>query len=339
LIKTSRKDKNWKYEKLKRISKDDGNMWKYLILFPIIMSTVIVFLSQVGNTYAQVNEMSQTYENRKIGLKLSYPSDWVKNDGSTPSAPNCDKAESLPCVLPFAAPDTTHPFGFTLLAVPKEKCECNSLMEFVGHIYDGSQQANEAFSFINDNQTTVGKKYPSWQYEFSYLLNNDNAKAVNVLTTNNETYFSIQIKYPTESQAKRLPQFKKVMDSIEFLPIQVSKTPSFMNMSESEQLKPSVVWENTANRLQILSHNSFTDSVGYMHVVGEIKNNSPSTATFVKITGTFYDANNQVVGTSFAYSDPSDLLSGQTSPFEILLLSASIPISQIDHYNLQASSQ
>ena len=307
-------------------------------MLPIfVISLTIIFSALVNITFGQVNETSQTYENRKIGLKLSYPSDWVKNDRSTPSAPNCDKSESLPCVLPFAARDTTYPFGFTLLAFPKEKCECNSLTEFVGHIYEGSQQANEAFSFISDNQTTVGKKYPSWQYEFSYLLNNVKAKAVNVVTTNNETYFSIQIKYPTESQAKRLPQFRNVMESIEFLPIQVPKTPSFMT-NETEQFKPSPMLESDPNGLEILSHISFTDSVG-MHVVGKIKNNSPTTATFVKITGTFYDANNQVVGTGFAYSDPSDMVSGQTAPFEILLLSASIPITQIDHFNLQASYQ
>ena len=45
--------------------------------------------------------------------------------------------------------------------------------------------------------------------------------------------------------------------------------------------------ENNLNGLQILSHNSFTDSIGYLHVAGEIKNNYPSTATFVRIVGIF----------------------------------------------------
>jgi hypothetical protein len=95
--------------------------------------------------------------------------------------------------------------------------------------------------------------------------------------------------------------------------------------------------ENNPNGLQILSHNSFTDSIGYFHVVGEIKNNSPSTATFVKIVGTFYDVNNQVVATDFTYANPNDIGSGDKAPFDLSLLSASVPISQIDHYNLQAS--
>ena len=97
--------------------------------------------------------------------------------------------------------------------------------------------------------------------------------------------------------------------------------------------------ENNLNGLQILSHSSFTDSIGYLHVVGEIKNNYPSTATFVRIVGIFYDINNQVVGTQFTYANPSDIGSGEKAPFVLILTSASIPISQIDHYSLQASYQ
>jgi len=97
--------------------------------------------------------------------------------------------------------------------------------------------------------------------------------------------------------------------------------------------------ENNLNGLQILSYNSFTDSIGNLHVVGEIKNNYPSTATFVRIVGTFYDINNQVVGTQFTYANPSDIGSGEKVPFVLILTSASIPISQIDHYSLQASYQ
>ena len=97
--------------------------------------------------------------------------------------------------------------------------------------------------------------------------------------------------------------------------------------------------ENNLNGLQILSHNLFTDSIGYLHVVGEIKNNYPSTATFVRIVGTFYDINNQVVGTQFTYANPSDIRSGEKAPFVLILTSASIPISQIDHYSLQTSYQ
>ena len=97
--------------------------------------------------------------------------------------------------------------------------------------------------------------------------------------------------------------------------------------------------ENSPNGLQILSHNSFTDSIGYLHVVGEVQNNNPTVAQYVEIIGTFYDSNNQVVATDFTYTNPTDIGSGQKAPFDLTLTSASIPVSQIDHYELQTSYQ
>jgi len=108
---------------------------------------------------------------------------------------------------------------------------------------------------------------------------------------------------------------------------------------QSSQSRSSSISESNPKGLQVLSHNSFTDSIGTLHVVGEVQNNAPSNAQFVQVIGTFYDNNNQVVGTEFTYTNPSDIPSGQKAPFDLTLLSASIPISQIDHYRLIASSQ
>ena len=56
----------------------------------------------------------------------------------------------------------------------------------------------------------------------------------------------------------------------------------FMKMNGTEQSKteqtqtnPGSISESNLEGLQILSHNSFTDSVGVLHVVGEVQNNSP----------------------------------------------------------------
>jgi hypothetical protein len=297
----------------------------------------IVLSGLINITYGQVNETYQSYENRDIGLRLSYPSDW----GKIVVDPGCQKETT--CFLSSEGTNATHiTFRFGLLAAHKEICDCNSLTEFVRNKYKSDEQGMKAFSFINDNQTTVGKKYPSWQYEFSFLNDaNVNTKSLNVLTTNNETYFALVIFYPIESQAKLLPQFKKVIDSIEFFPgrVPVAKTPSFMNMNETGESIPETNIDNNLHGLQILSHNLFTDSAGYMHVVGEIKNNYPSAATFVKIIGTFYDINDRVVATDFTYTNPSDIAPGDKAPFELILSSASVPTSLIDHYSLRATYQ
>jgi len=91
--------------------------------------------------------------------------------------------------------------------------------------------------------------------------------------------------------------------------------------------------------LQIVSQSSFISDIGSLHIVGEVANNSPSVAKFVRIVGTFYDTNNRVVGTSFTFTQPPDLVAGDTSPFELILSSASIPIQEVDHYVLKLTWQ
>lgn len=89
--------------------------------------------------------------------------------------------------------------------------------------------------------------------------------------------------------------------------------------------------------LEILSHSSYVDDVGVMHVVGEIKNIATGTATYVKIAATFYNSTGHVVATAFTYSDPSDLNPDQTAPFEVLLVYTNrVPL--VDAYELTAES-
>ena len=66
----------------------------------------------------------------------------------------------------------------------------------------------------------------------------------------------------------------------------------------------------------ISSDNSFVNEIGNLHVVGEVENNSPNTAQFVKIIGTFYDSGQNVVATGSTFTDPTDLASGEKAPFE-----------------------
>jgi hypothetical protein len=93
--------------------------------------------------------------------------------------------------------------------------------------------------------------------------------------------------------------------------------------------------ENNSNEVQILKNSSFIDSKGNMRVVGEVRNNLPSTVVFVTIVGNFYDVQNEVVATQFTYAKPANIESGQKATFELIVTTARVPISMIDHYNLQ----
>ena len=101
----------------------------------------------------------------------------------------------------------------------------------------------------------------------------------------------------------------------------------------------SVPFLNKSRSVTILNHNSYTDSFGYFHVVGEVENNTPSPVQLVQVTGTFYDINNALVGTQFTYTNPSDISSGAMAPFDLILKSASVPASLIDHYKLDVRHQ
>jgi hypothetical protein len=312
----------------------------YYILFPmiVVIYAIIISSSLVGYASAQLNQTSSTYENGGAGIKFSYPSSWGKVGETEQGA--CSKPSCVLTRVSFG--NSTDQFGFALGKFPKESCvftsvPCNSLMDFVKGEYAATKSSNPGFTFINDNKTMIDKKYSAWQLEYSFLNNGVHANGFLVLTKINETYYSIGISYPDESRVKLLPEFKKLIDSVQFLPQAKSKIPSFMT-NGTEQVIPENLQDNL-NTLQILSHNSFTDSIGGYHVVGEVQNNAPTNARFLKVTGTFYDSNNQVVGTEFTFTSPSDIGPGEKAPFDLILNSASIPTSQIDHYNLIASQQ
>jgi hypothetical protein len=59
-----------------------------------------------------------------------------------------------------------------------------------------------------------------------------------------------------------------------------------------------------------------------------------NTAKEVQVNATFYDTNGKVVGSTMAFTDPEDLPFGENATCSILLKSASIPIADIDHYDL-----
>lgn len=68
---------------------------------------------------------------------------------------------------------------------------------------------------------------------------------------------------------------------------------------------------------EILSMNSYIGNLGYFNVVGEVKNNLQSNINYVKLTATFYDAQEKVIGTDFTFTDPSDIDAGDRAPFEL----------------------
>jgi hypothetical protein len=75
----------------------------------------------------------------------------------------------------------------------------------------------------------------------------------------------------------------------------------------------------SAGGISILSSSSFRDDLGYYHVVGEVRNNSPTNSmNYIKIVSTFYDNTRRVVGTDFTYTNVDVLRPAERSSFEIM---------------------
>jgi hypothetical protein len=102
-----------------------------------------------------------------------------------------------------------------------------------------------------------------------------------------------------------------------------------------ENIQIAQQFEEPSGTVSIISNSSYTDSSGALHIDGEVYNDvALITAKEVQVIATFYDTNGKAVGTARALTDPEDLPSGENATFNILLTSASIPIADIDHYDL-----
>jgi hypothetical protein len=71
--------------------------------------------------------------------------------------------------------------------------------------------------------------------------------------------------------------------------------------------------------LQLNVGDSYYDSIGSAHVVGEVTNNGPGISHYTKVSGTFYDDQNKIVATGFTYTDPTDLEPVQSAPFDMII--------------------
>lgn len=96
--------------------------------------------------------------------------------------------------------------------------------------------------------------------------------------------------------------------------------------------------QNISQPVNILSHNARDDG-GYLHGVGEVKNGLSRPIDFVQVTGTFYDASKQVIGTDFVITDPTSLEAGQTAPFDLTFFTDAVDPSEVASYKLRVSWQ
>jgi hypothetical protein len=103
----------------------------------------------------------------------------------------------------------------------KEYCKCNILEDYERHFYTDMISHFDNFSFINENYTTLllpAGDRPAIQLEYEFTPANTTTHTFTVFTTNNggDSFYQFIYYAEPESFSKYLPDFKKIIDTIEF---------------------------------------------------------------------------------------------------------------------------
>ena len=67
------------------------------------------------------------------------------------------------------------------------------------------------------------------------------------------------------------------------------------------------------------NHSYHVDAIGYLHIVGEVKNNTVDHLRYVKITANIFNSSGQTIDTNFTYIYLGNLPAGDKTCFDILL--------------------
>lgn len=221
-------------------------------VFYTFLTTLLIVLFLFYNQAVFAVEMKR-YENLGIGVTLSYPSDWGDPSHNIEKGDQCSIFEEIRCMVDWFNLIDTSPLeswefiiGVGSIENPdfSKWCSCSTLVDYMRHIYELAQSNAESFdkdfSFINDNETSVGKKnYTAWKMEISESsgtgFDKASQKQLYVFVKINSTFYEIRFDTAgsNDHYSKELPRVKEVIKSIEFSPVQknISKVPSFMNAS------------------------------------------------------------------------------------------------------------
>lgn len=318
----------------------------------LILGIVLVFSSAI---YPHVNAQTplSKFEDKKLGLTFQYPSLW--EEAHVPDA-GCLSVDTCEIIFTVRDPKPLEDlselknvqiylFGAKVTKLnssspSQEACNCNNLKDYVAWEYNKGNK--DQVTFIDDNQTMIGSNYTAWQLQWEATAQPPLGLSMGnyeVLAINGGFGYKFTYLGNTEPQfGKYLDGFKQLLSSVKLIQPEPEKKPSFLTSAENNTSKSLTTGVND-NTVKILSSNNFIDSIGVLHVVGEVQNNLGQSIKFVKVIGTFYNTNNQVVATDFTYTNPADIPLAGKAPFDLSLSSASIPVQSIDHYRIVTEYQ
>lgn len=283
-----------------------------LVTIGVVLSLVTITFLPTG-LLAAFEEKISDYKNPDLGFSFQYPSEWIIEPSDNLDCLNFGVATCY--IILKISPDNSARISILVQSIEfSTNCKCKNLLDYANFTFYRYYDALEP-KILNQNDTKMGDN-PARQSEV--MKHKVSSRSLIVASINGNLGYLLDYSADTNPiYLTYLPKVQNLLKSISF----TSDQPT------------------AGEGVKILSSSEFNDDLGYVHVVGEIMNNTPDPAEFVKVVGTFYDDNNQVVATSFAYTNPPDLSPRDKAPFELIVTSASIPLSQIDHYRIVASYQ
>jgi glucose/arabinose dehydrogenase len=228
-----------------------------IALFAIV--PFAIFLMMFNTTFSQ--DMLRTFEDKDLGVRLSYPSYWddletsywrnsslsdIKSNDQSFNKVGCTEGLCLANVM-IRDSDTDSIAALVITAYDpedykiKHDCNCDSLIDFARYSYNDTLRANKEFNnkifLTNDNQTTIGKNYSAWQIEY-YSSGTTDWKHYRIFVKAFNTFY-YDIDYYSQSNrtyTKHLPEIKELLSSVEFLAMQKSKTPILSIQTKAHDL-------------------------------------------------------------------------------------------------------
>ena len=219
---------------------------RYIALFAIV--SFAIFPIMFNTAFSQ--DMLRTFEDKDVGIRLSYPSYWDdlemsywRNSSLSDIMINNQSFNNMGCTEGLCLAnvmirdyDTESIAALVITAYDpgdykiKHDCNCNSLIDFAQYSYNDTLRETTEFNnkiiLTNDNQTTIGNNYSAWQIEY-YSSGSPDWKHYRIFVKAFNSFY-YDIDYYSQSDrtyTKHLPEVRELLSSVEFLPVQKPKMP------------------------------------------------------------------------------------------------------------------
>jgi hypothetical protein len=168
-----------------------------------------------------IAEIITSYDNDKgVGIKLENSTPWIINAKSDKST--CANIDS--CFIHLEIINKTDMPQLWIIEDRFESqtitdyCKCNTLEDYVSHIYNNMISQFDNFSFINQNQATISEDRPAIQIEYEFSPNDAKIQTFTIFTQDNNSFYQFSYYGDSETYLNYLADFEKLINTIEFTP-------------------------------------------------------------------------------------------------------------------------